>query len=152
MPFSSTDNFYIKKAIHLLNINTLHILYLIGRMALISVVPPIFINNLVEFIDIYYFINTSRKAFISNSSNKINLIIAITFATVLPYTRLFSSKRNLQSEISVIYICTASSYSLALWNIFANYILCFFIGFNINNNIIFLWKCKGNLNEYLLSL
>jgi len=114
MPFSSTDNFYIKKAILLLNINTLHILYLIGRMALISVVPPIFINNLVEFIDIYYFINTSRKAFISNSSNKINLIIAITFATVLSYTRLLSSKRNLQSEISVIYICTASSYSLAL--------------------------------------
>ena len=143
---SSTDNFYIKKAILLLNINTLHILYLIGRMTLISVVPPIFINNLVEFIDIYYFINTSRKAFISNSSNKINLIIAITFATVLSYTRLLSSKRNLQSEISVIYICTASSYSLALCNIFANYILCFFIGFNINNNIIFLWKCKEILN------
>ena len=121
-------------------------------MALISVVPPIFINNSVEFIDIYYFINTSRKAFISNSSNKINLIIAITFATVLSYTRLLSSKRNLQSEISVIYICTASSCNLALCNIFANYILCFFIGFNINNNIIFLWKCKGNLDEYLLSL
>ena len=64
-------------------------------MTLIFVVPPIFINNLVEFIDIYYFINTSRKAFISNSSNKINLIIAITFATVLSYTRLLSSKRNL---------------------------------------------------------
>ena len=115
-------------------------------MALISVVPPIFINNLVEFIDIYYFINTSRKAFISNSSNKINLIIAITFATVLSYTRLLSSKRNLQSEISVIYICTASSCNLALCNIFANYILCFFIGFNINNNIIFLWKCKEIFN------